>query len=412
MKTISKLLAAACALLLGLPLVRAQGFPAYMHAVEQHNAAYLAERYQVDIAEAQTRAAHVFNDPELSVSYGNNQDWSLQMGQSVETGLAYSFSLGNVRRARINVARSEEDLTRAALDDWFRNLKAEATLAWILAQEARALLEIKRSTYEGMLQVAESDSLRAVLGDGSQVDARQSRIEARALRADYLAAEAEYANALNTLSLYAGGMPVREVPDMDIAIGVPACPPQEMVELALEHRADLRAAELSRTLSERNLALVKASRAPELELSAGYSYNTEVRNEIAPAPQYHGLSVGVAVPLKFSRLNRGERLAAERSVQQAEAAYEAAQQQIVAEVQQAFVSWQAAVRVAQECSATMLEDAASILESRRMAYLQGDSSLLDYLMAVRVYNETAEQCIAARTGLSAAAAELLQAIGL
>ncbi|MBQ4012960.1 MAG: TolC family protein, partial [Bacteroidales bacterium] len=241
---------------------------------------------------------------------------------------------------------------------------------------------------------------------------RQSRIEARALRGEYLAAEAEYKNALNTLSLFAGGMPIQEIPEDDLVLILPDRSAQELVELALEHRADLRAAELSRTLSERNLALVKASRAPEIELSAGYSYNTEVRNEIAPAPQYHGLSVGLAVPLKFSRLNRGERLAAERSVMQAEAAYEAAQQQIISEVQQAMVSWQAALRVAQECSDTMREDAASILESRRTAYLQGDSSLLDYLMAVRVYNETAEQCIEARSGLAAAAAELIRAIGL
>ena len=60
----------------------------------------------------------------------------------------------------------------------------------------------------------------------------------------------------------------------------------------------------------------------------------------------------------------------------------------------------------------MLDDAASILESRRTAYLQGDSSLLDYLLAVRVYNDTAEQCIAARTGLVKAEAELLRALGL
>ena len=105
-------------------------------------------------------------------------------------------------------------------------------------------------------------------------------------------------------------------------------------------------------------------------------------------------------------------MAAEKAVQQAESAYEAAQQQIISEVKQAWVSWQAANRVAKECSSSMLEDAESILESRRAAYMQGDSSLLDYLMAVRVYNDTAEQCIAARSGLTTATAELLRAIGL
>ena len=293
-----KIFSLCLVLLLGVTL-SAQNFNDYLKAVEQHNAAYTAERYSVDIAEALTTAARVFNDPEFSVEYGNNQDWSLQMGQSVETGLSYAFSLGNVRRARIGVARSEEDITRAALADWFRNLKAEATLAWIDAQEARAVMEVKRSTWEGMEQVAASDSLKAALGDVSTVDARQSRIEARALRGDYLAAEADYKNALNTLSLFAGGMPFHEIPEEDIVLILPDRTAQELVELALEHRADLRAAELSRTLSERNLALVKASRAPEIELSAGYSYNTEVRNEIAPAPQYHGLSVGLAVPLKL-----------------------------------------------------------------------------------------------------------------
>ncbi|MBR3292177.1 MAG: TolC family protein [Bacteroidales bacterium] len=399
-------------ILLLSPSLSAQDFSEYMRAVEQHNAAYLAERYNVDIAEANTAAARVFNDPSLSLEYGNNQDWSLQMGQSIDAGLSYAFSLGNIRRARINVARSEEEITRAALDDWFRNLKADATLAWIHAQETHSIMEIKRSSWEGMEQVAASDSLKAVLGDGSPVDARQSRIEARALRAEYLSAEADYANALNTLTLYAGGLPISEIPDDELVLALPGRSLQELMELALDHRADLRAAELSRTLSERNLTLVKASRAPEIELSAGYSYNTEVRNEIAPAPQYHGLSVGIAVPLKFSRLNRGERLAAERSVQQADAAYEAARQQIASEVQQAYVSWLSAIRVAQECSGTMLEDAASILEGRRTAYLQGDSSLLDYLMAVRVYNDTAGQCISARTGLAVAAAELLRAVGL
>ena len=412
MKNIFKLLGALACLLAGAASLPAQDFTDYMKAVEQRNAAWLAERYQVDIAQALTEAARVFNDPSLSVGYGNNEDWSLQMGQSVEAELSYGFSLGNVRRARINVARSEEEITRAALDDWFRHLRADATIAWAQAQEARSLLEVKRSSCESMQQVAASDSLRAVLGDGSLVDARQSRIEARALFAEVLEAEAAYANALQTLSLYAGGLPITAVSDDEILLPLPSCPPREMVDLALANRADLRAAELSRTLSERNLALVKASRAPEIELSAGYSFNTEVRNEIAPAPQFQGLSVGVAVPLKFSRLNRGERLAAERAVLQADAAYEAAQQQIVSEVQQALVSWQSAVRVAQECSAAMLEDAASILESRRAAYLQGDSSLLDYLMAVRVYNDTAGQCVAARTGLVTAEAELLRALGL
>ena len=59
----------------------------------------------------------------------------------------------------------------------------------------------------------------------------------------------------------------------------------------------------------------------------------------------------------------------------------------------------------------MLADARTILESRKAAYSQGDSSLLDYLLAVRVYNDTAEACIGAKSAVITAAARLLAAVG-
>ena len=77
----------------------------------------------------------------------------------------------------------------------------------------------------------------------------------------------------------------------------------------------------------------------------------------------------------------------------------------------AWTSYQAALETAEACSDAMLRDAAGILESRRQAYRQGDSSLLDYLMAVRVYNDTAEACIGARSALFTAWSELINAVG-
>lgn len=64
-----------------------------------------------------------------------------------------------------------------------------------------------------------------------------------------------------------------------------------------------------------------------------------------------------------------------------------------------------------EMSSPDFMDAAGNLESRKEAYRQGDSSLLDYLMAVRVYNDTAEACIGARSALFTAWSELINAVG-
>lgn len=226
-----------------------------------------------------------------------------------------------------------------------------------------------------------------------------------------LGARADYSNALTYLSALSGGMAFKDITADGLGISPVNVPVDALVEMALDRRADLKAAVISKTLSERNLALAKAELAPEIGLNAGYSYNKEVRNEIAPAPKFNGVTVGVSIPLKFSSMNKGTRRAAEKAVSQAEAAYDEACRQIEAEVRMAWASYQAALETAKECSDSMLADAADILESRKKAYLQGESSLLDYLLATRVYNDTAEACIGAKSALFASWSELLAAVG-
>ncbi|MBO6237564.1 MAG: TolC family protein, partial [Bacteroidales bacterium] len=109
----------------------------YMQAVARDNAALMAEKYNVEIAAANLQAARVFNDPELSLAYSDNEDNTLMMGRSYEAGLSYGVSLGGLRRARIGVAATEQELTQAALADYFRTLREEATVVWSEAWEAR-----------------------------------------------------------------------------------------------------------------------------------------------------------------------------------------------------------------------------------------------------------------------------------
>ena len=241
----------------------AQDFDTFLSAVEKYNTGYLAEKYNIDIAEANAEAARVFNDPELSVEYGDNQDRTLMMGRTLDVGLAYSFSLGNVRRARISVAQSEEEVTRALVADYFRNLRYEAMSAWADAWEAREILALKRSSAESMRSLAVSDSLRASVGEIGKTDAQQSLIEARAMRGEMLKAQADYSNALTLLSVLSGGMVFRDIRTIGSGASLTDMPVDALVSIALEERADLKAALLSKNLSKKNLALAKAELAPE-----------------------------------------------------------------------------------------------------------------------------------------------------
>lgn len=384
----------------------------YMQSVVEKNVSYLAEKYNIDIATANLQAAKVFNDPELSVEYGNNQDWYMQMGQSLDLGLSYDLDLGGVRRARIRSAKTEKEIAEASVTAYLSNLRMEAAEAWAEAWKLQQNCQVLEASVNDMMQIAQSDSVRLSVGDIGRTDAMQSKLEAQTLEGELIALQAEYRNALMALSFMCGGEAVTEVADEHLPQHFIPYTLEEICRLAEANRADLKEAELSHTLSENNLKLVKASRRMEMNLSLGYSYNTEVRNEIAPAPKFNGLSVGVAIPLKFSNLNRGERRAAEHEVYQAQKYYESARMQVLMEAEQAYNAARAASQVLRKYDDNMLQDAKDIVESRKIGYQRGETSLIELLTAQQTYRDVMQAYVEACCNQYVSQAQLAFAIGV
>lgn len=384
----------------------------YMQAVIEKNVSYLAEKYNIDIATANLQAAKVFNDPELSVEYGNNQDWYMQMGQSLDLGLSYDLDLGGVRRARIRAARTEKEIAEASVAAYLSNLRLEAAEAWSEAWKLQQNCQVLEASVNDMMQIAQSDSIRLSVGDIGRTDAMQSKLEAQTLEGELIGLQAEYRNALMALSFMCGGEKISGVADENLPQHFIPYSEDEICRLAEANRADLKEAELSHTLSENNLKLVKASRRMEMNLSLGYSYNTEVRNEIAPAPKFNGLSVGVAIPLKFSNFNRGERRAAENEVYQSQKYYEAARMQVQMEASQAYNAARAATKVLQKYDENMLQDAKDIVESRKIGYQKGETSLIELLAAQQTYRDVMQAYIEACCNQYVSQAQLAFAIGM
>ena len=364
-------------------------YDSYIQRVKDNNVGYIAEKYNIDIAKANVQAAKVFNDPEIGFTYSNNQDKKMQMGQSYEGELGYTLPLANVRGARIGVASAEKDLTEASLADYFRNLKADAALEYAKALLCKKNMEVQYSSYEQMSQLAASDSVRHALGEISESDAMQSRLESKTMYNDYLQSETDYRNALIQLGCMMGDTCSESISGLtdSLAFSPQAYSLPMLLSKAEANRADLQMAVLTKTLSERNLRLIRANRATELGLTMGFAHNTIVRNEIAPAPAYNSLSVGVSIPLRLSNLNKGEVRAARYAVKQNEATLSAVKLQIASEVRQAYNSYVAAELMARRFSGTMISDAQTILKNKIFGYKQGETGLLEVLDAQRTYNE-------------------------
>ena len=147
--TIILFLLLACSKMLQAQHIESLTLHQYLEKVGKSNLNYGAEKLNVSAARADAIAAKVFNDPQFSFSYTNNQDHSMQMGQSVEVGLSQTLSLGK-RGANIRLTRSQSELTEALLADYFRNLRAEATNAYLDVQKQKQLFAVKQESYSSM----------------------------------------------------------------------------------------------------------------------------------------------------------------------------------------------------------------------------------------------------------------------
>ena len=138
---------------------------------------------------------------------------------------------------------------------------------------------------------------------------------------------------------------------------------------------------------ERTGNLLKANRAFEFNIETGYSYNSIVKNEIAPAPAFNGFSAGIVFPLKFSSINRGALEAAELAVRQGQVDYNDVKLQIITEICQAYNNFIAQVRKVEHYNLGLVDDAGKILRGRIYSYQQGESGLIEVINAQRKYIE-------------------------
>lgn len=368
--------------------LRPMNYETYMELVWKQHLGYAAEKLNVSVAEAEAEASRVFNDPQLSVEYADNDERRLQMGRSVSVELGKTFSFGK-RSARMNLSEREKELNESLLEDYFHRLRAEATLAWFEALKQAALHAVRENSCEHIRRLAEADSIRFALGKITDVDAMQSRLEADKASAGLLQSHADLLNAYEALGVWTGVFDPNALPAPNGALHpqVRAFDTDLLLQTALENRADLAAALKSVDVARKALQVVRRERNTDVDLALGYNYNTKVRNEIAPAPAFNGLTLGVTVPLKFSNANRGALRAAELRQQQAELNYRQAELEVQTSVMQSLRTCFAQIEQVRRFEDGMLDRAGAILKGKLYSYERGETSRLEALVAQQTYDD-------------------------
>ena len=383
----------------------------YIQVVSKNNLEYAAEKYNIDISEAAIQMAKVIPDPSFSIDWLENREAKARTGFGFASELGTTIELGGKRKARIRYAEGERDLINAQLDDFFRNLRADAAIAFLEAEKQNRLYLMKKDSYITMKKLAVADSIRLTLGSIMEIDAVQSKLEAGILKNELIRAEADRHNALTELSLMAGlaNSDTLFSPANELSGVIRNFDVNDLISIAVQNRSDIVAAKLNMELSAKNTQLVKKERFMDLDIKVGLENDYLSPNNVPPAKI---ISAGIGFPLKFSNLNKGELIAASYYEQQTSKQYEYIVQKITSEILQAYRYFMSTEKQVSNFKVNMLKQSENVLRGKIYSYNRGETSLLEVLNAQRTYYEIRSSYIETLTENYSALIELERAAGI
>lgn len=388
-------------------------YEAYMQHVLDNNTAVVARSLDIDIAQAALQSSKVYNDPVLSLEYGNNEDWDKKLGQSIAAQLSRTFTFG-VRKAGIRLAEKELNAMKTVFNDYMRNFNADATIAYIQCLKAASLLETASEREKYMTQMAHNDSLRFVRGEIAKTTWIETRLAAGLVRNERIVAETELRNSIVVLGYYMGNF--SDVQMLSVGGDLENCtiqlqPLSAYIDNALSNRADLHAAINNVDIAEAQKRLNAARRRVDVQLSIGAEYNKGAHRDTPAEPSFTKWMIGASLPLKFSNLNGGARAMDRAKVQQAEQSLADMRMQVQSEVMQAYNDYVAAEMQVKTFTHGLLEETKEMLTAKRNAYQTGEISFIEFIEAERSENLMQTEYVEALYNRAVSLVELQKSIG-
>jgi cobalt-zinc-cadmium efflux system outer membrane protein len=170
----------------------------------------------------------------------------------------------------------------------------------------------------------------------------------------------------------------------------------ELQQLALENRPDLKSAETGRQKAFADLRLAKANRWPDPTVGTSYLHTgNEIGGPSWFQPFYprgsssNAMGLGIAsisIPL-FGR-NQGEVARARSEQLRADFLAEAAKNQVLQDVETAYVSFESSRERVRFYEQTYLSNSKESLDIEQFSFQRGGASILDFLDAERTYRST------------------------
>jgi cobalt-zinc-cadmium efflux system outer membrane protein len=381
-----------------------------------------AAREAVVAAEGRARQAGAWPNP--VVSYGREQTSASGATSAQNIALLEQrFEPGGLRSARIAAARARHRAAEARLAAADGQLLLETTRAYALAAAADHRARLANQAAEAFQQALGISERRLAAGDVSGYAHRRIRLEAaryatlrvealigsqaahRALAALVSATPESIASLQLTL---ADSLPaIITVGARAQGSGVASSTPDSLVAAALRSRPDLRALELEAAAARADGQLAARERVPAPAISLGF------KNENVPGPagQASGFVAGISLPLPLWDRRAGAIAAADAESKRRVAEVDALRRRVVREVAEAYDAYTNLAAQLDALAPQLGPETRTAMRSVQVAYTEGEVSLVEWLDAVRAYQEMESSYVTLRAEALVRRAALERAIG-
>jgi len=360
-----------------------------LRTARQNNLFLKTERYtleagQADIVTSKLRPNPALNNQTLQLAnskyFKENTAWNNAYNRQVWWQLTKPFQWPGQRKYRIDVANQNYNLVSKNFLELERNVFFDVASKWLevwISQNQIRVIEIAKSNADTLTKI---NTLRLKNQVISETDLIRTQLLSEQYAVQLRAARQDLRNKRGELRLLVGATDSVNVDLTNEFLFPESVNIDSLLHYALNNRADIQQVQSLRLLSESNIKFQRSMAYPQPEL--GMIWNPQ--NTVP----YVGFFGTIELPL-FSR-NQGEIQKSTILKKQAEQNYIAVQTQIQTEINTAYKSFMVQQQNV-ERFAGILQQAQSILDHVRYAYLRGGTTIIDFLEAQRSWLETQQQ---------------------
>jgi cobalt-zinc-cadmium efflux system outer membrane protein len=340
------------------------------------NPTLLAAERGLQAVKAQEIQAGLRQNPNFTLAASNvTEPGSENNPYSYALQVSRLFERGNKRRYRLDDAHATTAETAAQLEDTTRQTLLVLKTAFAQMLQAKASLQLTSALlaeFQHEVDIAED---RYKLGDLARIDFERLDLQLASFESDEATDIVNLRQASDQLQTLIGV----ETPSPDFDIAGDIVPPvvtqtrEALIVTALDKRPDYAAAKFAVTAAEANQKLAFANGTTDPTLEGEFDLTGPERS----------FGFQASIPLRIFDRNQGNKKTSIFQTDASRFTAAAARNQVVSDVDQAFVNYTQSKRLADRYTQHYLEETRDVLAIAQYAFEHGGIALIDYIDAVR-----------------------------